>query len=75
MAAIAWPELKPGAGVPLIRADDGLERAERRERHHAAGCVADVELGDVGRRTPRILLGLHGDAEGAAEQIEVVHVK
>ena len=52
-----------------------MQRAERAERHHAAGRVAHVELVEVGGRGARVLVGLQRHAERVAEQIEVVDVE
>jgi len=58
-----------------LRADRRLQGAERAQRHHAAGGIADIEPVEIRRRRPRILVGLQRDAEGAPEQVEVVHIE
>ena len=48
---------------------------ERPHRHHSALGVADVNLVDVVDIVAKRRLGLHVDLPGAAEHVEVVHVK
>src|SRR5580704_4745841 len=58
-----------------FRPNDRLEAAERVQRNHAPGPVADIELAEVGRRGARFCVGLHCNAERMAEQVEVVHIE
>ena len=51
-----------------------MHRRERAERHGVAGIVADPQIEHVAGILAERRVGLRGDPEGAAEQVEVVDV-
>ena len=80
-----WPDEKPrtsahlhlGGGIEIVarhaigagRVAEGRDRADR---HHVAGDVARLQVGDVAQRQAVGIVGLRRHAIGAAEDVEVV---
>ncbi len=87
MAARAWPELNPWPGAArdlggpeeVVVGDDlggrGLAELDHGvERHHLAVRPPRVELTQVPRTRPELLVGLDVHPVGAVVEVEVVHV-
>ena len=87
-AAIAWPELNPGALLPitfaarnaveavdLLGPGDALHRDQRLQRDHVAVVGPHVDVAEVLRLRPVRALGLQLDAVRVPELVEVVDVQ
>ena len=59
--------------VRELRAERPFRGLDRRERHHRAGVVPDVELSDLLRRDAVFAFRLHEDPPLPSEPVELVH--